>query len=72
MLAEISPFASTGKLKLVLRLDGPLLLERPETDPVRLPEPENEVLREDGASPSASIGNAARVGEVVALFRPSK
>lgn len=72
MSAEISPFASAGKLKLVLRLDGPLLLERPETDPARRPVPGNEVLREDGASPSASRGDAAIVGEVVVLFRPSR
>jgi hypothetical protein len=42
----ISPFASEGKLKLVLLLDV-ALPERPDPEPAGLPVLESEVLRED-------------------------
>jgi hypothetical protein len=57
--------ASSGKLKLVLRLE---LLDRPR-DAAR-PELETEVRREERPDASAPVGEVDSVGELGALYRP--
>lgn len=67
--ALISPFASNGKLKLVLRLDVLewTLADRPDTEvDGRPPVLESEVLRDEGSE--ASIGDVVKMGDPGLLF----
>ena len=69
---EISPFASAGKLKLVLLLEL-ALPDRPDPEPLGLPVLEREVLRDGGPEAFPSTGDEVNVGEVgSALYLPPK
>jgi hypothetical protein len=67
----ISPFASVGKLKLVLLLEL-ALPDRPNPEPPDFPVLESEVLRDDGPEAFPSIGDEINVGEVGALYLPPR